>query len=93
MQVDVHQIKHRVAEKADLIHRLQSELGKAIVGQHEMISRLLVGLLTHGHILLEGVPGPGEDHGHQVAGPGPLAPASSGSSSRPTCCRPTWSAP
>ena len=57
MQVDVQQIKHRVAEKADLIHRLQSELGKTIVGQQEMISRLLVGLLTHGHILLEGVPG------------------------------------
>ena len=57
MQVDVHQIKQYVAEKADLIHRLQSELGKTIVGQHEMISRLLVGLLTNGHILLEGVPG------------------------------------
>ncbi|MGO8744390.1 MAG: AAA family ATPase [Thermoguttaceae bacterium] len=57
MQVDVHQIKDRVAEKTDLVHRLQSELSKAIVGQHEMISRLLVGLLTHGHVLLEGVPG------------------------------------
>jgi MoxR-like ATPase len=57
MQVDVHQIKHRVAEKADLVHRLQSELSKTIVGQREMISRLLVGLLTDGHILLEGVPG------------------------------------
>ena len=57
MQVDVHQIKHRVAEKADLVLRLKAELGKAIVGQEEMISRLLVGLLTHGHILLEGVPG------------------------------------
>ncbi|MGO9112947.1 MAG: AAA family ATPase [Thermoguttaceae bacterium] len=57
MQVDVQQIKQHVAEKADLIHRLQSELGKTIVGQHDMISRLLVGLLTHGHILLEGVPG------------------------------------
>jgi MoxR-like ATPase len=57
MQVDVQQIKHLVAEKADLIHRLQSELGKTIVGQQDMISRLLVGMLTHGHILLEGVPG------------------------------------
>jgi MoxR-like ATPase len=57
MQLDVQQIKQLVAEKADLIHRLQSELGKAIVGQQEMISRLLVGLLTHGHVLLEGVPG------------------------------------
>ena len=57
MQADVHQIKDRVAEKAELIHRIRAELGKAIMGQEEMISRLLVGLLTHGHILLEGVPG------------------------------------
>jgi MoxR-like ATPase len=57
MQVDVHQIKDRVAEESDLIRRLRNELGKAIVGQEEMISRLLVGLLTDGHILLEGVPG------------------------------------
>ncbi len=57
MQVDVHQIKDRVAEKAELIHRLMAELAKAVVGQQEMLSRLVVGLLTHGHILLEGVPG------------------------------------
>jgi MoxR-like ATPase len=57
MQVDVQQIKDRVAEKADLIHRLRSEVGKVIVGQEEMMSRLLVGLLSDGHILLEGVPG------------------------------------
>ena len=57
MQVDVHQIKDRVAEQAELVHRLQAELAKTIVGQTEMISRLLVGLLTEGHILLEGVPG------------------------------------
>ena len=57
MQVDVHQIKDRVAEKAELIHRLRAELGKVIMGQEEMLSRLMVGMLTHGHILLEGVPG------------------------------------
>ncbi len=57
MQVDVHQIKQQVAEQSERIHRLQNELGKAIVGQEAMISGLLVGLLTHGHILLEGVPG------------------------------------
>ena len=57
MQVDVHQIKDQVAQQADLIRRLHSELGKKIVGQQRMISRLLAGLLTHGHILLEGVPG------------------------------------
>ncbi len=57
MQVDVHQIRDRVAEQAERIHRLRSELSKVIIGQEGMISRLLVGLLTHGHILLEGVPG------------------------------------
>jgi len=57
MLVDVPQIKDRVAEKSELIHRLQAELSKTIVGQEEMLSRLLVGLLTDGHILLEGVPG------------------------------------
>jgi MoxR-like ATPase len=57
MQVDVQQVKDQVAEKAELIHRLNAELGKAVIGQHEMLSRLLVGVLTNGHILLEGVPG------------------------------------
>ena len=57
MQAAVHRIKDRVAEQADLIDRLQGEIRKAIVGQQEMGSRLLVGLLSGGHILLEGVPG------------------------------------
>jgi len=57
MQVDVQQIRDRVAEKSELVHKLTAEVEKAIVGQREMISRLLVGLLTNGHILLEGVPG------------------------------------
>ena len=57
MQVDVHQIKDKVAEKSELIHRLKAELSKAIVGQEEMLSRLMIGVLTNGHILLEGVPG------------------------------------
>jgi MoxR-like ATPase len=57
MQVDVQQIKNRVVEQSETVHRLLAELGKTIVGQKEMISRLLVGLLSDGHILLEGVPG------------------------------------
>jgi MoxR-like ATPase len=57
MQVDVQQIKDRVAEQSESIHRLLAELNKTIVGQSEMISRLMVGLLSDGHILLEGVPG------------------------------------
>ena len=57
MTVDVHQIKERVAEKADLVHKLNTELGKAVFGQTAMVERLLIGVLTGGHILLEGVPG------------------------------------
>jgi MoxR-like ATPase len=41
-------------EKIDLIF---AKIGKIVVGQHHMISRLLVGLFSNGHILLEGVPG------------------------------------
>jgi MoxR-like ATPase len=55
--MDVHQIKDKVAEKSELIHRLNAEFGKAIVGQQAMLDRLLIGLLTNGNILLEGVPG------------------------------------
>lgn len=57
MQVDVHQIREQVVEQAELVRRLRGELEKAIVGQQQMISRLLIGVLTDGHILLEGVPG------------------------------------
>jgi MoxR-like ATPase len=57
MSVDVPQISDRVAAQTERIARLRGELAKQIVGQEKMISRLLVGLLTHGHILLEGVPG------------------------------------
>jgi len=57
MTVDVQQIRHHVASQADVVHRIRSEVGKIVVGQEQMISRLLVALLTGGHILLEGVPG------------------------------------
>lgn len=40
-----------------LINNLKAELSKAIIGQQYMIDRLLIGLLSNGHILLEGVPG------------------------------------
>ena len=57
MHPDIQQTKDRVAEKAEIIHRLNGEMGKVIIGQEEMISRLLIGLLSSGHVLLEGVPG------------------------------------
>ena len=41
----------------ELAHRIRAELHKRVVGQDAMIDRLLIGLLTGGHVLLEGVPG------------------------------------
>jgi MoxR-like ATPase len=57
MHADIQQVKEKVGEKADLVRQLNGELAKAVVGQEHMISRLMVGLLTEGHVLLEGVPG------------------------------------
>ncbi|MCK5704095.1 MAG: AAA family ATPase, partial [Cyclobacteriaceae bacterium] len=44
-------------EHQQKIKRVVSEVGKVVVGQEYMINRLLIGLFTQGHILLEGVPG------------------------------------
>ena len=41
----------------ELAARISQELHKRVVGQEDMIERLLIGLLTGGHVLLEGVPG------------------------------------
>ncbi len=44
-------------ERQQRINLVYDEMGKVVVGQRYMINRLLIGLLTNGHILLEGVPG------------------------------------
>ena len=57
MHAELGRIKDRVAQEADRIHQLNGELRKAVIGQQDMMSRLMIGLLTGGHVLLEGVPG------------------------------------
>ncbi len=57
MTVDVQKIRDRVAEQTDIVLRIRTELSKVLIGQQEMVSRLMVALLTGGHVLLEGVPG------------------------------------
>ncbi|MEM0998507.1 MAG: MoxR family ATPase [Bacteroidota bacterium] len=46
-----------IQEKVQKIQALEQEIAKVVVGQRKMINRLLIGLFTNGHILLEGVPG------------------------------------
>jgi MoxR-like ATPase len=57
MDVDVKNITEKVAKESELLRRIVSEIERVIVGQKYLIERLLVGLLTNGHVLIEGVPG------------------------------------
>jgi len=54
---DIRLLNEKIKDAAGFINRINDELGKTIVGQQGMIERLLIGLLSNGHILLEGVPG------------------------------------
>ena len=54
---DIKVIHNRIHEQSVFVEQLLSEAGKVIVGQKYMLERLLSGLLTNGHVLLEGVPG------------------------------------
>jgi len=57
MEADITRAKERIAEQSKSVRSLKQEVAKVIVGQDYMVDRILVGLLTNGHILLEGVPG------------------------------------
>tara|TARA_B100001013_G_scaffold330366_1_gene245263 strand:+ start:648 stop:1643 length:996 start_codon:yes stop_codon:yes gene_type:complete len=54
---EVKEISERVKEESGFVATLHEAIGKVIVGQQYMIDRLLIGLLSRGHVLLEGVPG------------------------------------
>lgn len=54
---DLLLLNERIQHESAFIELLEQELGKVIVGQQQMVERLLIGLLSEGHILLEGVPG------------------------------------
>jgi len=57
MSVDVSKIKEQVLKQSEDLERVKTEVRKVLVGQDVMLSRLLIALLTGGHVLLEGVPG------------------------------------
>src|SRR6201981_3921037 len=50
-------ITEEVKSSDHWVHAVQSEISRVIVGQKYLIDRLLIGLLSNGHVLLEGVPG------------------------------------
>ena len=57
MTVDVRRINEQVLEESRTLQRLRLEVQNVIVGQHDLIDRLLVSILCNGHVLIEGVPG------------------------------------
>ena len=54
---DIRLLNEKIKDAGGFVNRINDELSKTIVGQQGMIERLLIGLLSNGHILLEGVPG------------------------------------
>lgn len=55
--MDIQALGESIAKESAFTDILKNEIGKAIIGQNEMVEGLLLALLTGGHILLEGVPG------------------------------------
>jgi MoxR-like ATPase len=55
--VDIKTINEMIQRESAFVDTLTTEVAKVIVGQKQMVDRLLIGLLCNGHILLEGVPG------------------------------------
>ena len=54
---DIRLLNEKISHAAGFVTRITNELSKVIVGQQTMLERLMIGLLSNGHILLEGVPG------------------------------------
>ena len=57
VNIDIKELNERIHKESAFIDLLMLELNKVIIGQKHMTERLLIGLLSNGHILLEGVPG------------------------------------
>src|ERR1041385_5045739 len=54
---DIRQLNERISHAGQFVDKLREEISHVIVGQTHMLDRLLIGLLSNGHVLLEGVPG------------------------------------
>ena len=55
--VNIQELNERIGRESAFVDVLTMEVGKQIVGQKHMVESLMIGLLSNGHVLLEGVPG------------------------------------
>ena len=57
MEMDIKELNDLIQKESSFVDLITIEMGKVVVGQKHMVESLLIGLLSDGHILLEGVPG------------------------------------
>ena len=56
-EFSLSEINDRISKQSKFVDSLKKSIGEVIVGQNELVDKILIGLLANGHILLEGVPG------------------------------------
>ncbi len=56
-QVSIDKLQNEIASAAVFVRELKSEIGRVLVGQERLVEALITGLITNGHVLVEGVPG------------------------------------
>ncbi len=54
---DIRLLNEKIQTASQFVDKIETEISRVIIGQHHMVNRLLIGLLSNGHVLLEGVPG------------------------------------
>jgi MoxR-like ATPase len=57
IETDIKELNERIQQESAFIDLIDMEMHRVIIGQKQMVERLLIGLLSNGHVLLEGVPG------------------------------------
>ncbi|MEN8869230.1 MAG: MoxR family ATPase [Akkermansiaceae bacterium] len=55
--MDPQELQNKISESSAWVGTIRNEMGRVLVGQENLVNKLLIGLLSNGHILLEGVPG------------------------------------
>ena len=89
VETDIKALNEKIQKESAFVDMITMEMHKVIIGQKHMIERLMIGLLSNGHILLEGVPGLAKTLAIKITGPcyrSQIQPDPV--HSRPAACRP-----
>jgi MoxR-like ATPase len=62
--MNIQETTHRVEKESSVLRQITDEMAKVVVGQQDLIEKMLIGLLCEGHLLLEGLPGLGKTTGY-----------------------------